>query len=136
MATAGFFFGGFPGPCSTVQQHFAVALFDLENFHALVRLTPLPRREVEFMGVQRADDFAAARQAFGEQALLMRPAVFRGEKMAVALAEDGNFFAAAEVAAALAGGNFFDAAEIDGGGAHGNQPLFSAVASACADRAR
>lgn len=75
-----------------MQQHFAVALFDLENFHALVRFTPLPSREVEFVGVQRADDFAAARHAFGERALLVRTAVLRGEKMVVALAAAGGEF--------------------------------------------
>ena len=115
-----------PGSPSDAQQNLPIEFAHCVHFHALAGLAARAGREVEFVGVQRADDFSAAGHAFAERALLVRTAVLRGEKLAVALAEDGDFFAADEVAAALAECDFSDAAEI-GGRAHGNQPLFSAT---------
>ena len=51
------------------------------------------------------------------------------KELPVALAEHRNFLVADQVAATLAQGDIFDAAEIDDGGAHGNQPLFAAIAN-------
>jgi hypothetical protein len=116
-------------PGSNTQQDLPVQFAHGVNFHALARLAAGASREIEFVGVQRADDFAGTDHAFGEGALTMGAVVLGGEELPVALAEHRNFLVADQVAATLAQGDVFDAAEIDDGGAHGNQPLFAAIAN-------
>ena len=114
------------------EQNFSVELPHGIGLHALAGLAAEAGREFEFVGVERTDDFAAARYAFGERTLLVRTAILRGKKPSVALPENGDLLPAHQVTAAVSGRDFFDAAEIDDRESCSweNQPLFSAVARA------
>ena len=81
-----------------LKNHFSVTFNHLIDFDALMFFRTMPRGEIEFMGVERTNDFARTADSLGKRALTMRTPVLRCKQPPVPLSKDGNFLAFDDIA--------------------------------------